>query len=745
MFFLPTKDCKEYRLEGCLVGHKNVINCLTVSSNGSLLASSGSDGMRIWDLKQRLQLPSPRQNIGLQNPANPVMCACWITCLDATRETLCYGTGLGFIGIWQQQGEGMEDFDAKVSRRIAQDKHIQVWSFNFKGPLLPIFSIELSTMILRTINFSHSASQNLLVFGMYDGEVHALWGTDGVIIAMNNAGPLIGHASVDNAQTLFLIDNVMNGFSLHHLDDAVCIRTYNTNPVKTFPKQVVFGEKTDMVVGGSDAGVIYVFDKNEGTLRQVLKHADKARSRRLTDYETHDGTYHSIIVGATSQNDAEPVISIWSHQRNNLEMPHPLGRAFKNFVWGVVQLAIAMALLTYCVTMNTSISFESLGSIWQNLARPQDLTNEDIRVWVEQYIEHQGEMNYRTMSKRVASNDDAPTAKCIRIDEDSQSQTAPLADERTWRILEEFLTTDMTYPQMEEALLSYLGNQYSEDEWKESRDALFSSDSDDKIALENLRVVKAKHIPLASCVPKDHSVTDRRLSQAHHLQSKNPYLDLYAGEDDGEEDKEDEDEGEDDNDSDVIDDDAWKVTCLPGSSSATRFAAVIDDLADKFEDTQHNSSQDRQPLPSSISGLIALASARSQDGRMYLLHVCRNAIDYVAQHLRKKNFRVTMSAWLAGQLYVVADSPKTISQSLPFSLYLVVKEYVVISDEEREVVEQSCKKLPNPAWVRFKHDKYKGDITQVFDSDLLNNFVAVLVPPRELLYPMPQGSRSLLD
>lgn len=91
-----------------------------------------------------------------------------------------------------------------------------------------------------------------------------------------------GHASVDIAQTLFLIDNVVNGFSLHRLDDAACIRTYNTNPVKTFPKQVVFGEKTDIVVGGSDAGVVYVFDKNEGTLKQVLRHADKTRVQTVT-------------------------------------------------------------------------------------------------------------------------------------------------------------------------------------------------------------------------------------------------------------------------------------------------------------------------------------------------------------------------------------------------------------------------------------------------------------------------------
>ncbi|KAG1793681.1 WD40-repeat-containing domain protein [Suillus plorans] len=389
MFFLPTKNCKEYRLEGRLVGHKNTINCLAVSRNGSLLASGGSDGTRIWDLKQQLQLPSPRQNVALRNPANSMTCVCWITRQDATHETLCYGTRLGFIGIWQQQGEGKEitclTYDhAGDDTRIATgtwDKHVQVWSFDFKGPLILIFSIKLSTTIPCTINFNHTASRDLLVFGMYDGEVHALWGTDGAIIATNNAGPLIGHASVDITQTLFLIDNVTNGFSLHQLDDAVCITTYNTNPVKTFLKQVVFGEKTDIVVGGSDTGVVYVFDKNEGNLKQVSRHANKTRVqvvtvrhfhswlfKCLTDCKTYDGTYHSIIVGAMSQDDTELIISVWSRQRNNLETPRPFGRALKNFVRGIVQLVITMVLIAYNL-------WEISGETWLDHTSPQMMTS----------------------------------------------------------------------------------------------------------------------------------------------------------------------------------------------------------------------------------------------------------------------------------------------------------------------------------------------------------------------------------
>ncbi|KAG2115475.1 hypothetical protein DEU56DRAFT_761668 [Suillus clintonianus] len=313
------------------------------------------------------------------------------------------------------------------------------------------------------------------------------------------------------------------------------------------------------------------------------------------------------------------------------------------------------------------------------------------------------------MSKHAASIDDAPTAKRIRIDDGNQ--TEPLADKCARAILEQFLTTDMSYAQMEEALSSYLANRYSPDDWKESRDALFYGDSDDDLALTNLRA-------------------------PHYL--KNPYLDLDAEEDAEEEDAEEEDaEEEDAEEEDAEEEDAeedeeseaedhdhdglsdlWKVTSMPGSSSAARFAAVIDGMTHRFEATQRSSSHDYHAIPSSISDLIP--SVGLQDGRMYLLHVQRNVTDYITAHLRKRKFDVKVSAWIAGQLYMVADSPKTIAKSLPFSLYLAVKQYVRISDEEREVVECSYNKLPNPTWVRIKHGKYQGDIAQVFDSDLPN-------------------------
>ncbi|KAG2107663.1 uncharacterized protein F5147DRAFT_774110 [Suillus discolor] len=257
-----------------------------------------------------------------------------------------------------------------------RDRRVQVWAFDSKGPLIPIFSVKLSTTIPRTVQFKRTASRNLLVFGMYDGEIHTLRGSDGTIIGTNKAGPMIGHAAVDAPQTLFLIDNVVNGFSLHRLEDGACIRTYNTNPVKTFPKQVVFGDRATLVVGGSDTGTIRIFDKNDGALKQVLQHADR-------------GPQHSLIFGATSTNDAEPTISIWCRKRATSPSDHPLGSEVRNFVRGIIQLAIAMAIIAYLIEHLSGIT--SLGNAWREYsklgAQTADLTNTNIRSLVEQYIE----------------------------------------------------------------------------------------------------------------------------------------------------------------------------------------------------------------------------------------------------------------------------------------------------------------------------------------------------------------------
>lgn len=79
-----------------------------------------------------------------------------------------------------------------------------------------------------------------------------------------------------------MIDNGVAGYSLHRVDDGMCSRTYETKPKKTYPKQVVFAEKGDKIVGGGDEGRAYIFHKATGMLHQVLRHSATGRVQTVT-------------------------------------------------------------------------------------------------------------------------------------------------------------------------------------------------------------------------------------------------------------------------------------------------------------------------------------------------------------------------------------------------------------------------------------------------------------------------------
>ncbi|KAG1896834.1 uncharacterized protein F5891DRAFT_1192482 [Suillus fuscotomentosus] len=155
---------------------------------------------------------------------------------------------------------------------------------------------------------------------MYDGEMLRWY-----YRRYNKAGPMM-HAAVDAPQTLFLIDNVVNGFSLHRLEDGACICTYNTNPVKTFHNTVVFGDWATLVVGGSDTGTIRIFDK---MMVPLSKYCNMQTGGRVQTVMTYDSPQQPDF-GATSTNDAEPTISIWCRKRAISPSDRPLGSEVKN-------------------------------------------------------------------------------------------------------------------------------------------------------------------------------------------------------------------------------------------------------------------------------------------------------------------------------------------------------------------------------------------------------------------------------
>ncbi|KAG2737495.1 hypothetical protein P692DRAFT_201874824 [Suillus brevipes Sb2] len=338
-----------------------------------------------------------------------------------------------------------------------------------------------------------------------------------------------------------------------------------------------------------------------------------------------------------------------------------------------------------------------------------------------------------TSSKRAAPSDDAlePALKRMRdrnYEGNSHPASLPLADRNAWRILAQFLETEMSFGEMEEKLSLYLGDRYSADDWKDAKTMLFSGEDDLGACLRNLETLRKRHTVPRRPRPR-----------------KNIYVDVEADEGDEEEDAEEDDDDDNDNDDknnnnyDQGDSSARspKVTVIPGPSAKDTLSKRIDEI---FNNTTKLSSSSR----SRISYQAAWAPTTLED-RMYLLHVYRTAAVYIAEHLQSKGFSVIVSPWLPGQLYVISDSSRTITSSLPPSHKLSVKDYHRISDEEHVAVERSTIKFPNPSWVRVKAGVYKGAIGYVFDPDQLDLFVDILVAVREFPYAMPSGSEALLD
>ena len=61
------------------------------------------------------------------------------------------------------------------------------------------------------------------------------------------------------------------------------VRTFSAGtPIKRFPKQVIFAEDDTVVVGGSDHGAEYTFDRKTGTNLDKLVHSRRGLVQTIT-------------------------------------------------------------------------------------------------------------------------------------------------------------------------------------------------------------------------------------------------------------------------------------------------------------------------------------------------------------------------------------------------------------------------------------------------------------------------------
>ncbi|KAJ7122127.1 hypothetical protein C8R44DRAFT_735845 [Mycena epipterygia] len=96
-----------YVLRGSLAGHYGGIECLAVTEDGKVLASGGSDGVRLWNVASlsRLNRPNGAGNRGT------VSALTWIRREEDPGEVLVYGTQCGFVCVWKQRSPTSVSFN----------------------------------------------------------------------------------------------------------------------------------------------------------------------------------------------------------------------------------------------------------------------------------------------------------------------------------------------------------------------------------------------------------------------------------------------------------------------------------------------------------------------------------------------------------------------------------------------------------------------------------------------------------
>ncbi|KAG1785181.1 uncharacterized protein HD556DRAFT_1314446 [Suillus plorans] len=347
----------------------------------------------------------------------------------------------------------------------------------------------------------------------------------------------------------------------------------------------------------------------------------------------------------------------------------------------------------------------------------------------------------QTMAKWSALSPDEHNAKHVRVE-----ALSALQDPGAWAILERFLTTDLTFGDMEDKFHAYLGDRHRPLEWTPTKLAIFSGERDDALSLTNLLALKHQYIPedddieeappltpkidfLEISFDNDGEEDDIEVMDFPIRSRKNLFLDIEAGE---------EDKSDDEIEGGVLS--RASVTLLPAPRH--NLADAIHRIEQSYQSGSSSTIHRRSP---EHTRKTAPLPTRNIPTRMYVFTVNVSAREFLAEHLEKQGHSVVISPWIAAHLYVTSDSPLTIMSTVPESLKTSMKKWDRISNEEEAVINALRLKFPYPAWLRIKRGKYRDSIAYVYEPEQKNMFMTVLIPPKEFPYDMPKGATALFD
>ncbi|KIK33158.1 hypothetical protein CY34DRAFT_18550 [Suillus luteus UH-Slu-Lm8-n1] len=296
--FNKSTQSQRYKLLARLTSYSCTVHALAISNNGHLLACGGTEGIKLWDIKSRKELTSSSHH---HESRGTISCAVWAMTTKTAEETLCYGTGLGYI-IFLRCSVADKTFQEISTKRLGSGFEITCLSWcstpsegNLCIALQSVFAVQLENTVPKSVAFADN--RGIYVFRLYDGNVIKLKDEDGEIVQEISCNSVIGHAAVHLKRGVFVVDNATDGFTLYRLEgDGEPVRTFATAvPTVSVPKQVAFGE-----------------EGKTGQILETLHHADTGLVQTISTRDLHGRC--TIASTSPAPGRGKTTIKIWAYQ-----------------------------------------------------------------------------------------------------------------------------------------------------------------------------------------------------------------------------------------------------------------------------------------------------------------------------------------------------------------------------------------------------------------------------------------------
>jgi WD40 repeat protein len=171
-----------------------------------------------------------------------------------------------------------------------------------------------------------------------------------------------GNVEYCSRRNQFVVDNVLDGFDLYDLakGKARWLRSFRTRRITVpLPMQVSFCEDGNVVVGGSDHGKIYVFDRRSGQKLDELPHEGGSMVQTISvrgiprfltksdEPQARDTPGGSLVGAATSADHGKISISIWRRKKRTTGRRGERRWTIGKVLWAIMQtmMVIVTAIL----------------------------------------------------------------------------------------------------------------------------------------------------------------------------------------------------------------------------------------------------------------------------------------------------------------------------------------------------------------------------------------------------------------